>query len=270
MKGQDKFKAENIFTLDEAIEKKQVILHETGDVNELLVQNISDDPVYIQSGDIVKGGKQDRVIQYDLVVQPKSGKVPIGSFCVEQSRWSQRGNETVGAFHTSSKQLVSKKLKLAAKSNRSQQEVWQEVEQVQNKLEKKLGKSVKNDRSATSLQLTLEDEEIKSKSKNYIKYFSDALKDQQSVIGYIFAINGEINSADLYGNRNLFKKLWPKLLESCAVEAISENDDSESITEVTSSQVVNWLEEVEKGSDSEQVISDHTKIRIKESDKNMI
>ena len=42
------------------------------------------------------------------------------------------------------------------------------------------------------------------------------------VIGYAFAINGKVNSADVYASHELFQKLWPKLLESSAVEAFSE------------------------------------------------
>jgi hypothetical protein len=64
-------------------------------VNELIVENLSDEEVYIQSGDIVKGGRQDRTLGYDLIVPKKSGKVKITSFCVEHGRWSARGREAV-------------------------------------------------------------------------------------------------------------------------------------------------------------------------------
>ena len=42
------------------------------------------------------------------------------------------------------------------------------------------------------------------------------------MIGYVFAINGKVNSADIYGSNVLFKKLWPKLLKANAIEAIAE------------------------------------------------
>src|SRR5687767_9162138 len=70
-------------TLEEAMRDKKVVVRETGNVSELAVENISNSPVYIQSGDIVKGGKQDRTLANDLVLAPKSKKVPIASFCVE-------------------------------------------------------------------------------------------------------------------------------------------------------------------------------------------
>ena len=42
------------------------------------------------------------------------------------------------------------------------------------------------------------------------------------MIGYVFAINGHVNSADVYASRALFVKLWPKLLKASAVEAVAE------------------------------------------------
>jgi hypothetical protein len=84
-----------LITLQEAMAQKKVVVHETGQVNELAVENVSADAdVYIQSGDIVKGGRQDRMISQDFIVPARSGKVPIASFCVEQGRWSRRGTES--------------------------------------------------------------------------------------------------------------------------------------------------------------------------------
>ena len=61
-------------TLDEALAKRAVRVHETGDVNQLSVENLSDEDVFIQSGDIVKGGQQDRALTVSLILPPKSEK----------------------------------------------------------------------------------------------------------------------------------------------------------------------------------------------------
>src|SRR5207245_790613 len=101
-------------TLQEALERKLVTVHETGRVNELAVENVSaNQEVFIQSGDIVKGGKQDRIIALDLIVPAKSDKITVASFCVENGRWTQRGRETVSQFHSSTNLLASRGLKLA-------------------------------------------------------------------------------------------------------------------------------------------------------------
>src|SRR5262245_54888938 len=75
--GKDTLPAKKLLTLQEALEQKKLVVHETKNVGQLSVENIADDfDVFIQSGDIVKGGQQDRALGYDLIVSAKSGKVP--------------------------------------------------------------------------------------------------------------------------------------------------------------------------------------------------
>ncbi len=70
----------DFLTLEQALDQKKVVVYETGDVNELSIENLSSKAVYVNSGDIVKGGQQDRVFPDDYVLPPMSGKVPISSF----------------------------------------------------------------------------------------------------------------------------------------------------------------------------------------------
>jgi hypothetical protein len=115
--GEDRAKGKTFLTLQEALAGKKAVVHETEAVNLLQVENASEDAeVFVQSGDIVKGGKQDRVIAFDLVLPPRSGKVPVIAYCVDQARWRQRGKEAVGHFGSATAQLPSKPLKLLAGS----------------------------------------------------------------------------------------------------------------------------------------------------------
>src|ERR687883_1105547 len=108
------------------MEKRVVVVHETKDVNELSIENVSEDEeVYVQSGDIVKGGQQDRVLAVDLVVPPRSGRMPIAAFCVESGRWSRRGGEAASTFESSNDRIATKDLKIAANGSKSQGEVWE-------------------------------------------------------------------------------------------------------------------------------------------------
>ena len=132
--GKDSNRGKTFLTLQEALEQKKVVVHETSQVNELAIENVSPEEIYIQSGDIVKGGMQDRVLTYDFIVPAKSGKIPISAFCVEHGRWRQRGQEKASAFGTSSDQLSTKDLKLAAKYRNNQSEVWKKVAVAQGKL----------------------------------------------------------------------------------------------------------------------------------------
>ena len=135
--GPDKVKGDYL-TLDEALASKKVIVHETGNVNELAIENKSDQTVYVQSGDIVKGGRQDRTIGVDMVLAPHSKKTPIASFCVEHGRWTGRGGgESAALFSSASDAIAGPKMKLAANASYKggeQGKVWEEVAKSQQKL----------------------------------------------------------------------------------------------------------------------------------------
>src|SRR5215217_2795586 len=90
--GKDQNSKGNILTLQEAMDRNLFRVYETGSVNELEVENLSREfDVFIQSGDIVKGGKQDRILAVSIIIPARSGRVSIDSFCVESGRWTKRG-----------------------------------------------------------------------------------------------------------------------------------------------------------------------------------
>lgn len=220
--GKNTIKSKSILTLQEALVQKKVVVYETKSVNELSIQNFSNEDVFVQAGDIVKGGAQDRMIGVDLIVPPRSGKLPISAFCVEHGRWSARGKEQARVFSSSSDAVVSREIKLAAKRSSSQGGVWQSVTVAQDKLSRNVGAVVNSPVSASSLQLAVEHEKVRETADNYVKALGNIPNHSDDVIGYVFAINGKVNSADIYGSSVLFRKLWPKLLKANAIEAIAE------------------------------------------------
>ena len=70
--GKNTFTGKTFITLQEALVQKKVVVYETQSVNELAIENVSNDDVYVQAGDIVKGGQQDRMIGVDLIVPSRS------------------------------------------------------------------------------------------------------------------------------------------------------------------------------------------------------
>src|SRR2546421_3523560 len=188
--GPDRMKGREFLTLAEAMEKKVVVVHETENVNELAIENRGDTDVYVQSGDIVKGGKQDRTIAMDFIVPAKSGQLPIASFCVEHGRWQQRGAEDAGYFSYGAT-VPSKEVKLAAKRSMNQQEVWNEVAATQQKLSDSVGVQVMAGRGG-SLQLAQEDKKVKETSEEYVKALANLIDGKNDVVGYAFAINGKM------------------------------------------------------------------------------
>ncbi|MGE0130752.1 MAG: DUF6569 family protein [Blastocatellales bacterium] len=308
--GADQHQGKAPLTLQEALEQKKVVVHETGEVNNLAIENLSDDEVFVQSGDIVKGGKQDRVLALDLIVPPKSGKVPIESFCVEQGRWSGRGEEAVAAFSSSEKALNSKELKIAAKHSASQSEVWDKVAKSQSKLSagvvaadvaplpadpypasqtqsassvagiaageqsanssaQAFDFSVASPMSSSSLQLSLENKHLKQAVDDYVKKLSPIIEGKNDVIGYVFAINGQINSADAYSSHALFKKLWPKMIESSATEAVGDLEKGKKYDPTPAEAVKTFLSEAESGNASEREVTQRVTAVKRETQKNL-
>jgi len=256
-------------TLQEALAQKKVKVYETKEVNELAIRNLSNQDIYVQSGDIVRGGEQDRMISMDFIVPPRSGRMSIAAFCVESGRWSKRGNEEAAVFSSSDNIVATKDLKLAAKSENSQQAVWQNVSVAQEKLSRTMGRNVSSPVSESSLELTIENSKVKETSAAYINSLSGILRNKSDVIGYVFAINGKVNSADVYASRALFAKLWPKLLKASAVEAIAElNTHTDDTKPVASETVESFLTESEKPAAAAKEVTPRVRMVTREDDKN--
>ena len=254
-------------TLQEALAQKKVAVYETKDVNELAIRNLSNQDIYVQAGDIVRGGDQDRMISIDFIVPPKSGRMPIAAFCVESGRWNKRGKEENASF-ASSENSAPNGLKLAAKSEKSQQAVWDNVKLVQASLSENVGASVNSTVSASSMELSMEDSKVKETSAAYINTLGGLLQSRSDVIGYVLAINGKVTSADVYASHALFAKLWPKLLKSNTVEAIAALNDAEH-KPVTSETVQGFLTESEKATAEAKDVTPRVRMVTREDDKNI-
>ena len=99
------FDTREFLTLDEGLRSGEVIVTESGSVqplmrrrrtphqnsgaqvNQLVLVNNSKRPLILLAGEIVTGGKQDRVIGKDRIIPAESDPVDLGVFCVEPGRW---------------------------------------------------------------------------------------------------------------------------------------------------------------------------------------
>ena len=238
-------------TLGEAMEQGLVKVSETGDIEELLVRNLGGREVFIQSGDIVKGGLQDRVLTVSMILPANSGDVPIGAFCVEHGRWSGRGQEKATEFSKSTARLPSQagRRAIAERARREmvpetdstarptrgrqrlegeslQYQVWDSVRQAQMMLMDSVGPAVVDERSPSSLQLSLENTALAAALEDYGATLGKLPQEHAGAVGYVFAINGKINSGDEFGSAGLFRKLWPRQLKAASTEAVAEEDTS--------------------------------------------
>ncbi len=269
--GKNETNRTNIMTLAEAMERKLFRVYETSDVNELMVENLSREmDVFIQSGDIVKGGKQDRVLAVSIIIPARSGKVSIEAFCVESGRWQKRNNEDASQFSSSNERIVSKELKLAANGARSQSDVWAKVSEAQKRLEDSVGAPVAAEESRTSLQLSLENGRVAGTADEYVRSLSNAIAGKTDVIGYAFAINGQINSADIYVSNALFKKLWPKMLKAAAVEAVAHSRGVRLAEPAKAEAVKSFIADADKGDVKERAASGNASIVTREQKDNVV
>jgi hypothetical protein len=229
-------------SLQEGLALRTLQIRETRTVNELNVENTGPTPVFIQAGEIAKGGDQDRVFDASVVVPPHSGQRKVSVYCVESGRWSARDSEDREKFSAASMLLPSRQTRLrmamARQTNGSrdgesalsfaaspprlaQQEVWSGVAALQSELSRSVGKTVASPRSETSLQLSLEDGDLNSEIDRYSVALQASGNLNSAIVGFAFAINGELSSAHIYPANELFRKMWPKLLRASATEAIA-------------------------------------------------
>jgi hypothetical protein len=217
--GKDRIETRYL-TLSEAMEQHKVVVYETSSVNQLQVENISKEDIYIQSGEIVKGGRQDRVLKDDFILPTASGKVDITAFCVEHGRWTQRGNEPVQAFAAAPNSIAAPQMKRAVKQGQ-QSEVWAQVAAAQDSLARNLRAPVKSAASESSYQLTLEAPQVKRMAAGFQTDLGGLAARNPDALGYVVVVNGKVTGADVYATHELFRKLWPKLLDSASVEAMA-------------------------------------------------
>jgi hypothetical protein len=260
---------EEILTLEEGLARKAVTIEEVGQVNRLVASNQGKTSVYLQSGDIVKGGQQDRVLQHDTLLTPGSRKVPLAVFCVEAGRWHGRGREPVSHFASSSKTIVTKRQKLAVKLAGKQGDVWDSVAAAQADIGRKVGGSVRARESATSLQLSLEDKKVTGTVDEYVRNLEKALPNDKDVVGYAVAVNGSVEAVDVFASPSLFGKMKGKLLKASATEALAAKTDPPS-PPPTPAAVRALITDAEAGAAKTEQETLRTKVTRKETKKNVV
>lgn len=202
-------------TLDEALDKDAVDvveLDQDGSVPELKVVNKSEAMVLILDGEELVGAKQNRIVNTTILIAGKD-TIVIPVSCVEQGRWSYDSKK-----FSSQKRVMSPRMR-AGKSEQvrfslemsgdfaaDQSTIWNDIS------EKALRMDAQSPSSAMSEIYKKKGESI----KDYTEHFS--LTDSQ--IGAVFMINGQVVGMDCFGKPETFEKVFAKLVESYALDAI--------------------------------------------------
>jgi hypothetical protein len=226
-----------------------------------------------------------------LLLAPKSGAIPIASFCVEEGRWTARGREDAKQFSSASAAVPSREMKLAMKApmpaatpadrptnvdqtsarianetSTRQQQVWESVRKTQAKLTGNIGASIRSAQSASSLQLALDNEKLMDAQKLYVNALKAAGERGDDIVGFIFAVNGELNSADVYPSNGLFRKMWAKLLAASVIEAIGHKDEP-AVAPPAFEAATAFLAAAEAGKASEKPLNAGVRLETREADK---
>lgn len=145
-----------------------------------------------------------------------------------------------------------------------QQKVWNGVRKAQKNLGDSVGGSVQAAASSTSLQLALESDKLKAAREKYVVALAPAGESGGDVVGYVFAVNGHLNSADVYPSSGLFRKMWRKLIDAAATEAIGERTDRPEAAP-SLAQVEAFLTSAENGTQKDRTLAVGTRLATRDS-----
>lgn len=197
-------------TLDQAMDKGWLKIKESGEgeVNTVMVKNNGDAPVFLLTGEMITGAKQDRMLEKDLLLPSNSGWVEVPVYCVEHGRWV-----SVSPEFKSGGYVVPNAVRQAAKINPSQSEVWDKVAENQEQLGVASGTGTARD--------TYEDSDVQKRLDDYEVNLGKIPKLSSTTIGVVVTTGDRMICFDMFANNGLLKKLWKKLVKSYAMDALT-------------------------------------------------
>lgn len=201
------------------------------------VQNKTQDTVLLLSGDVVKGGNQDRVIAHHEVILPRSVR-NIEVFCVEAGRSTYYdpaapAAEKQAAAFKGYYNVASPKVRRAVQNAGNQQEVWNAVAAVT---------KANNAESSTKAYTALDNlSEEKTRRDAYLRHLEGQFADRPDVVGVVAVCGDQVLGVDIFGTPDLFRRQYPALLHGYVAEAavaspasqISENQVKDAFDKVS-------------------------------------
>jgi hypothetical protein len=273
---------QSFLTLDEGLRSGEVIVTESGNVqplmrrrerpvtqdraqvNRLVLINNSKRPLILLAGEIVTGGKQDRVIGKDRLVPAESDPIDLGVFCVEPGRWTA----TSAKFGSLGVAMAQPAVRARAMSDKDQAKVWSEVRNAQASVASRLPAPAASEVARTSSYAgVMQNEEVKHEvdsiaepiQRNYQSLIQQLR--ERNAVGVVVAVNGEIIWADIFASTALLEKYWPKLVRSYAAEAFVVTKAKGRETDVKSAQeFLDTMEGRRETVESEPGLYRHTEI----------
>ena len=240
----------DLLTLNEAQRENLVSVREllNARVSEILVENRSDKPLLLVGGEIVLGGKQDRIVEHDVLIPPKK-TASVKVYCVEPGRWTA---QELGEKFAPAKKVVAPEVRKSAQVEKSQQLVWAYNERVQRQLPASTPML-----PSQSYRRVLTDTEVQKETEAYIRAIQSKLARDPKVCGMIVAVNGVIEWLDVFSDPSLFRKVMPSLLHSAAVQALAKRSQSKTSRIPSVSEAKAFLERTQRSQRKVDVETGH-------------
>lgn len=247
------------------------------EVNTLVLVNNSKRPLLLLAGEVVTGGKQDRVIAKDRIVPAGADPIDLSVFCIEPGRWTGSSD----SFGTSSKAavhsfMVQPAVRQRAMADQDQQQVWNSVHGAIAEMEAAAPPSggVSADAPAappppatTSYAKVMESDAI---SEKVDEAAAPIMRDREQVmaklreehaVGVVVAVKGHIIWADLFATTDLLSRYWTKLVRSYAAESLTETDDHAAPTMADAQRFLNAPNGGAETSEGEVGVYRYTQLR---------
>jgi hypothetical protein len=205
-------------------------------VNQLVLINRSKRPLLLLAGELVSGGKQDRIIGKDRIVPVGAEPLPLDVFCVEHGRWTGSSSQ-----FTASKTIVHPSVREQAAVDQKQTEVWAAVAGGSTASvsvsaapaapaplsQSVLAEAISSEAPTQSYRKIYESSRVGGSVDSFVDqvqrrfaYATSGLKGER-VVGVVVAYGGEVAWSDIFASGDLFHQYWSKLLRSYAVEALA-------------------------------------------------
>ena len=208
-------------TLDEAMKRDWLTIREigSGEVNFVELKNTGYKVVFIMTGEMISGAKQDRMLKDDVLISPNSEWVRIPVYCVEHGRWV-----SVSTDFKSSGLVVPNAIRQRARITAKQSEVWDEIASSQDRMGIVSGTG--------TARANYEDEDTRKEIAEYTKRFADMPRLRNNTVGVCVTTGNRIICVDIFANNDLLTKYWNKLLKSYVMDAMYETKSTVQKAEV--------------------------------------
>ena len=123
---------------------------------------------------------------------------------------------------------------------------------------------------STSLQLALENPKVQELVKEYADHMDRQLATQKNPVGFAVAINGKVVSADIYGQANLFKALWPKLINGAATEAAAKYNKNTEVKRLKQADFEAFLTNGKQESPVNKTLNEQTRLLTTKGDRHIL